>query len=138
MCPSAGKRKTTSPLLYLSTWFPRLIIRLKEGDLRGGMLSHKHAEQIDNATETRKGKQEQRQQQCHCCYICQHRGRAQTSEKACCTAVSHTYFGKLVGRKSKLHLSIEFRSNALKPVVFRTLLCVSHILTHMTRIGELI
>lgn len=65
------------------------IIRLKERDLRAAILLHKHPEPTDNANEMCKGKQEQRQQQCHCCYICQHYNKAKHPRKSCCTAVLH-------------------------------------------------
>lgn len=68
-------------------------------DLRAVMLLHKHPESNDNATETHKGKQEQRQQQCYCCYICQHYDKPKHPRKACCMAVSYIYFDKPVGRK---------------------------------------
>lgn len=99
MCPSAGKEITTQQLLYLSTWFPRLIIRLEERDLRAVMLLRKRLEASDNATAMRKGKQEQRQQQCHCCYICQHYSKPKHPRKACCMDMSYTYFDKFVCRK---------------------------------------
>lgn len=54
-----------------------------------GVLFHKHPELTDNATEMFKGKQEQRQQQCHCCYICQHHGELKHPKKTCFMDVLH-------------------------------------------------
>lgn len=77
----------------------------RERDLRAVMLLHKHPESNDNATETRKGKQEQRQQQCYCCYICQHY-KPKHPRKACCMAVSYIYFDKPVGRKENFFVEL--------------------------------